>query len=306
MAGTPSRFRWRSAELSTEARFPAGRRLAAYAGVFILVFLPAVYIDLPGTASGTAGVLVAAVLAGWLLLAVDGRGRAALGFHGPVRASLRESALGLALGVGVGLGAVALMVAGGALRWSGGDPAGLLVAALASLWFFLIPAAAEEALFRGYPFQAAVRAWGAWPALLGFAALFGALHLANPDASAFGVVNIAAAGVFLGVLYLRTASLWWPTGAHLGWNWSHGFVADLPVSGYDVVGNPALEAHLSGPAWLSGGGFGPEGSVAGAVALVAATAWCFKSDRLGVSHHAAPDRLIPAPEGAELIEDVER
>ena len=73
--------------------------------------------------------------------------------------------------------------------------------------------------------------------------------------------------VFLGVVYLKTASLWWATGAHLGWNWAHGFLADLPVSGLELVDAPLLEPVTGGPDWLSGGSFGPEGSVVSTLVL---------------------------------------
>jgi uncharacterized protein len=35
-----------------------------------------------------------------------------------------------------------------------------------------------------------------------------------------GLANIFLAGVMLAVAYLRTRSLWFATGVHLGWNWT--------------------------------------------------------------------------------------
>jgi hypothetical protein len=131
----------------------------------------------------------------------------------------------------------------------------------ASLWLFSLPAAAEEAMMRGYLFQALVESWGGPWALGVTSFLFGLLHLGNPNTSWIGLANIVVAGLFLGVVYLKTASLWWATGAHLGWNWSLGFLADLPVSGLEMVDTPLLEPNIQGPVWLTGGSFGPEGSV---------------------------------------------
>jgi hypothetical protein len=98
------------------------------------------------------------------------------------------------------------------------------------------------------------------------------LHLGNPNLSPVGIVNIALAGLFLGAVYLRTASLWWATGAHLGWNWTLGFLADLPVSGLEMVDSPLHEGVPKGTELLSGGAFGPEGSVV-ASAVLALAAW---------------------------------
>ncbi len=83
-----------------------------------------------------------------------------------------------------------------------------------------------------------------------------------------GLANILVAGLFLGVVYLKTASLWWATGAHLGWNWAHGFLSDLPVSGLELVDTPLLEPTTQGPEWLSGGSFGPEGSILSTLILL--------------------------------------
>src|SRR5690606_17506343 len=105
-----------------------------------------------------------------------------------------------------------------------------------------------------------------------------------------GLANIAAAGIFLGALCLRTGGLWWPTGAHLGWNWAHAFLADLPVSGLDVVDAPLIEAHAAGPPWLSGGAFGPEGSVLATAAVLAAAAWSWRSRRLAAWAGDATER----------------
>jgi membrane protease YdiL (CAAX protease family) len=91
-------------------------------------------------------------------------------------------------------------------------------------------------------------------------------------------VNIVVAGLFLGVVYLKTASLWWATGAHLGWNWALGFLADGPVSGLDLVDAPGYRLLSTGPEWLSGGAFGAEGSLM-ATAVLGAGAVFFWNTR---------------------------
>ena len=221
---------------------------------------------------GSAPLLVGSLLGGWAMLRLDGRGPGALGFY-LAPSVWKEVLLGLALGVMVAGSVAVAMVAFGVLRWSpeAGSVLEYFQEGGASLWLFTIPAAGEEALMRGYLFQALAEAWGGAWALWITSFLFGILHLGNPNTSWIGLANILVAGLFLGVVYLKTASLWWATGAHLGWNWAHGFLSDLPVSGVELVDTPLLEPLTRGPEWLSGGSFGPEGSVLATLVLVVAT-----------------------------------
>jgi membrane protease YdiL (CAAX protease family) len=236
----------------------------------IMVMLPA------GIVWESLSALLGAVIAGWVVLRLDGRGGGALGFY-LARSVPRESVAGLALGVGLAVVVIAVMVAGGAVRWSGEEGTfwGWLGTAAFAGGLLALPAAAEEALFRGYPFQAIAQAWGPAWALVVTSAFFGWAHWANPGATLLGAANTAAAGVFLGVVYLRTGSLWWASGAHLGWNWGLGFLADLPVSGLELIDAPLIQATVSGPDWLAGGAFGPEGSLITTLGFLGASAACW-------------------------------
>jgi uncharacterized protein len=69
------------------------------------------------------------------------------------------------------------------------------------------------------------------------------------------------------VAYLRTLSLWFATAVHLGWNWAMATLFDLPVSGITAFDTPLYEPVVGGPAWWSGGLFGPEGGVVGTIGL---------------------------------------
>lgn len=264
-------------------RLALGWRILLYLGLVILVLAVAGLLgaNALGQAGSVGAMLAAALLAGWTLLAPEGVGPGALGFGLRVGAG-RELALGTALGVLVLLPVLGILLAAGGLAFSaqGGDATAWLGRGLGSLGFLAFAAAAEEALVRGYPLQALARAWGPGWALAVTSAVFGAFHLGNPSVDWLGAVNVAAAGVFLGVLVLRTGSLWWATGAHLGWNWGQAFLADLPVSGYDVVDTPFWDGALSGAPWFAGGGFGVEGSVLTALVMAAAAWMCWRSDRL--------------------------
>jgi hypothetical protein len=54
--------------------------------------------------------------------------------------------------------------------------------------------------------------------------------------------------------------LWFAVGFHAAWDWSETFFYSVPDSGTVFPGH-LLSSSLRGPAWLSGGSAGPEGSV---------------------------------------------
>jgi hypothetical protein len=143
---------------------------------------------------------------------------------------------------------------------------------------------------RGYPLQALSEAWGAGPALAVTSVFFGLMHAGNPDVGPVGVLDTGLAGVFIGALYLRTGSLWWASGAHMAWNWTHGFLADMQVSGLEIADAPGVVAHVRGPVMVSGGSFGPEGSLLTAAVLVVAAVWAWRTPRL---HPTAAAREVP-------------
>ena len=132
----------------------------------------------------------------------------------------------------------------------------------------IMPGFMEELLFRGILFRWLEQFGGSWFALAITSALFGLGHIFNPNASALSSFAIAVeAGILLGGAYMLTRSLWMPIGLHAAWNFTQGFIWDVPVSGMDQQG--LVEARLSGPEWLSGGAFGLEASV---IAMILATA----------------------------------
>jgi uncharacterized protein len=214
--------------------------------------------------------LGAALVAGWVMLRwIDRRPAGELGFALERRVP-RDLAAGLAIGA-VALVAIVLVLAlFGAFRFThapGSVPewAGVMATALL---FLALPAAAEEALFRGYPFRTLVRGIGPVGATLIMSALFALVHGANPHVGAFGYFNIFAAGVMLSLAMLWTGSLWFATALHLGWNWAMAALLDLPVSGLDLFDAPLYDGAPVGPDWLTGGVFGPEGGLAGSLAVV--------------------------------------
>ena len=172
---------------------------------------------------------------------------------------------------GILLGAIAVAVCVGILALLGDYRVGGLNPAYSPwptlLTIGLFPAVGEEILMRGVLFRLVEEGLGTWGAVAVSAVAFGAGHLANPDATWWGALAIAIeAGVLLAAVYALTRSLWWCIGFHLAWNLMEG-----PVFGSVVSGTGAADSWLiatwSGPAWLTGGTFGLEGSVVPVVLL---------------------------------------
>lgn len=136
----------------------------------------------------------------------------------------------------------------------------------------IVPGFMEELLFRGILFRWIERIGGSWAALIITSALFGLGHILNPNATWFSSFAIAMeAGILLGGAYMLTRSLWLPIGLHAAWNFTQGFVWDVNVSGIEEHG--LVKAQLSGPALLSGGEFGLEGSLIAVVVATSVGAW---------------------------------
>ena len=142
-----------------------------------------------------------------------------------------------------------------------------------SLLLFLLAAAAEELMFRGYPLQTLTRAKLAWLGVFLTSVPFALAHLWNPNVvRGFTFINTALAGVWLAVAYLRTRSLWLPFGLHWSWNWAQASLLGLPVSGIErIAPAPLLKAANLGPDWLTGGAYGIEGGAACTIALLVST-----------------------------------
>ncbi|WP_127504648.1 CPBP family intramembrane glutamic endopeptidase [Actinoplanes solisilvae] len=133
--------------------------------------------------------------------------------------------------------------------------------ALGLLGFAAAAATTEELLFRGVLFRVLEERASTWISLLVTGLLFGALHLANPDATLWGAACIAVeAGFMLGACYAAVRNLWVPIGLHFGWNFALGGIFSAPVSGTGES-KGLLDATLSGPSLITGGAFGPEGSL---------------------------------------------
>jgi membrane protease YdiL (CAAX protease family) len=152
-----------------------------------------------------------------------------------------------------------------------------------SLGLYIAVGYGEELMFRGYLFQSFVEGTNKLIATLSISLLFAAAHANNPNASVFGLINVGLAGVWLSVAYFKTKALWLPIGLHISWNFFQGFVYAYPVSGTSSDKEQIGKAIVSGPEWLTGGAFGPEGGALATLMLVIGTALILRWDWVSAS-----------------------
>jgi len=286
--------------LNRHARLRSGWRLVIFCAVYYTVLaaffatVGAIFFllkvsDPTARLAGTLGyILQAFILFATALLVGWGCGRLfedlplrALGWARH-RGWLRDLLMGTLLGVASLMVAALIPTALGGFRFSLAPSisnVAFLKTFFGSAVIFVIAAAAEEMLFRGYPLQTMMRALPFLAAVIPSSVLFAYVHLDNPNvAVGFTFINTTLAGFWLAVAYLRTRSLWFPLGLHWAWNWAMGALLGLPVSGItSLTRAPLLRAADAGPAWLTGGAYGIEGGAACTVALIISTIFIWKT-----------------------------
>ncbi|MBQ0826467.1 CPBP family intramembrane glutamic endopeptidase [Streptomyces tagetis] len=208
----------------------------------------------PTLALGLLTAVLTVLVYGWVVRRTEHRAVTETAREGAVPAILRGLVIGL-----VWFGAVIANIAflGGYHVHGIDSPSGA-----AGLFGFMAAAAVtEEVLYRGVLFRIVEERWGTWIALALTGLLFGGVHLLNPNASAWGAVAIAVeAGGALAAAYAATRNLWVPIGLHFGWNFAAAGIFGTEVSGNDTPPG-LLDATTSGSPLVTGGDFGPEGSV---------------------------------------------
>lgn len=171
--------------------------------------------------------------------------------------------------LGFGFGALMLVIVVGlmsisghvAMEGSGTNPIGgaaALGATLLILAAWVVQGGTEEIITRGW-YQGVLGArYRPWVGVAVSSMLFAVLHLTvNPVA----FFNLLLFGLFLSLYCLREGSLWGVCGWHTAWNWTQVKLFGLSVSGHDIAGGALLDLNPVGNQYLSGGDFGPEGSL---------------------------------------------
>jgi hypothetical protein len=125
--------------------------------------------------------------------------------------------------------------------------------------FFALAALAEEIAFRGYGFQRFVHAVGPLGAAVGFAAYYSIVQAQAPGSNRASFAVSIVLSLLLSTAYLRTKALWLSWGLNFGWKASRALLFGLAVSGVNSH-SPVVQGDPMGPFWLTGGGFGLDGT----------------------------------------------
>jgi membrane protease YdiL (CAAX protease family) len=228
-----------------------------------------------------AAVLLAALLAALVMSRIERRRFGEYGLPG-------RGAFGRLFWVGAlwGLAAISLLLVAmrGVHAFEFGHLVlhGLRLIKFAVFWagFFLLIAFYEEFYFRGY-FQftltqglkfleeswgreenksSRTQGWSFWVAAAIFSGYFGSVHLGNSGEDWVGALGAGLIGLFFCLTLRRTGNLWFAIGFHSAFDWGETYLYSVPNSGTVFPGH-LLSSSFHGPAWLTGGSVGPEGSV---------------------------------------------
>ncbi len=197
-----------------------------------------------------------------------------------------EWSLGAAIGWGLAVVAVLPMFFARALHpafWLLPRAAGL---SLVSLLTLLLLTLAQEAVFRGYLFARLIRATSPTLATLLMSCLYATVASFHPESTRLSVLVAFLMSLLFSLAWFRTHALWLPWGLHFAWSASIGVLFGLPLAGLRYDGVVDTVAH--GPAWLTGGGNGPEGALATAVVLLAGMAILYALTRELAWAHTHP------------------
>lgn len=144
---------------------------------------------------------------------------------------------------------------------------GFNVIAVNPISFILVPitvaftiAIIEEILVRGVFFRILEEKLGSYIALIISGIIFGALHLANPNSTLLSGLCITFAGFLLGAAFIYSRNLWFPIAIHFAWNFTQSGIFGAITSGNEKT-NSLLVSKIEGSVLLTGGEFGPEGSI---------------------------------------------
>jgi membrane protease YdiL (CAAX protease family) len=144
--------------------------------------------------------------------------------------------------------------------------------------FFALLALTEEVAFRGYGFQRFADAVGSLGAVLGYATFYAIVQALVPGSNHSSIAVSIVLSLVLSTAYLRSRALWLSWGINFGWKASRALLFGLAVSGVSSH-SPVVEGNPMGPFWLTGGGFGLDGSWVAFVVLLAALPLVYRLTR---------------------------
>jgi uncharacterized protein len=169
---------------------------------------------------------------------------------------------------------------------------------LADIAFFALAALAEEVAFRGYGFQRFEMVVGLYGAAIGFGLFYAIVQALLPGTTNASIAVSIVFSLLLSMSYLRTRALWLSWGLNFAWKASRALIFGLAVSGV-TSHSSVVEGNPMGPFWLTGGGYGLDGSWISAIVLLIAFPVVYRITRELDFQHNAPV-IIPGGIAVDL------
>lgn len=180
--------------------------------------------------------------------------------------ALKETGYGFIIGGGLLTSVVLVLAILGYYKIAGFNSPMVLVTAFIT---FGMGAFIEELIFRLLLFRLIEEFFGSWAAIAVLAVLFGFAHMINQNATIItSLAIVLEAGILIAAAFMYTRRLWLVFGIHLAWNYLQSGIWGVRTSGEEFPG--LINSEITGPAWLTGGEFGTEGSVITVILCLAA------------------------------------
>ena len=138
----------------------------------------------------------------------------------------------------------------------------LLITGLLIFCGWMVQGGAEETVTRGFLLPILGVRYGTLVGIGVSSLVFTLLHLLNPGISVLALLNLILFSLFAALFALFEGGLWGIAALHGMWNWAQGSLFGLQVSGMESNDLSFFQFTTTGPDWLTGGDFGPEGGIA--------------------------------------------
>jgi hypothetical protein len=130
-------------------------------------------------------------------------------------------------------------------------------------------------------------------AAIGYAVFYAIVQAFVPGSSHSSIAVSMAFTLLLSAAYLRTQALWVSWGLNFAWKASRALLFGLAISG-DYSHSPVVEGNPMGPFWITGGGYGLDGSWVAFLVLLAALPVIFRLTRELDYQYNLPPEVVPA------------
>jgi hypothetical protein len=189
-----------------------------------------------------------------------------------------EFGLGAALGWGIAIALVLPAMLTGNLDLTFGFTSIALTRFVLSAVVLTAFALVIQLVLSGLPIRLLVRATGPGWTTAAVVFVVACLAVTGQGGQGRGLIFMGLTASLFVAGFLRTRALWLSLGVQIGWTLSLQLIFGA-ASPYTPVSYGIVQSDTGGPAWLTGGPFGPEASLFAVIVLIAALVALFRITR---------------------------